>query len=372
MHLAVNALAAMEGGSATYAASLLDGFSRRTDHRFTVFLPPTWDAAPYRAPHVSIVQPKVCRTLAGRLLYEHFYLSEEARLGGAEMLYCMSDVVSLRCQMPCVVAARDETIYNARPHGISLRGRLRLLALRRLGERSLREAAGLVCETKAFLAALADLGLPIPKQRAVVHHGIPQFACDSPNKSWKDSSYVLYVGGVYVHKNLYTLLEAYAFLIRRFRLPHDLVMVGKVFHRGYFRRLQRLVRSHGLSGRVHFAGKCLPSSVREWYRNAGLMVLPSLQESFGYPILEAMAQNLPMVLSDIPVFQEVAGDAALYVEPRDAEGMAKAIHRVLFDEPLRERLRQARQERIKDFSVDTEIARLLDAFTTWSRARDGR
>jgi glycosyltransferase involved in cell wall biosynthesis len=109
----------------------------------------------------------------------------------------------------------------------------------------------------------------------------------------------------------------------------------------------------------------------EWYRNARLVVLPSLQESFGYPILEAMAQNLPMVLSDISVFQEVAGNAALYVEPRDAEGMAKAIHRVLCEEKLRERLRHLMRERANEFSVDAEIAQLLDVFKKWSGGFDG-
>jgi glycosyltransferase involved in cell wall biosynthesis len=80
------------------------------------------------------------------------------------------------------------------------------------------------------------------------------------------------------------------------------------------------------------------------------LAYPSLYEGFGLPVLEAMACGTPVVTADVASLPEVAGEAALLVDPLDTSGLANALHRALTDETVRRRLRQAGLERAKVFS----------------------
>lgn len=132
-------------------------------------------------------------------------------------------------------------------------------------------------------------------------------------------SYLLTVGSVDPRKNLRLLAEAYGNLPRALRADHPLVVVGG---------------SGASFGRHHIEwpeGAVLPGylSDRELgrlYRGAAAVVVPSLDEGFGLPLLEAAAARVPVVLSDIPVFRWVYGDGATYVDPHDADDLTAALH----------------------------------------------
>ncbi len=105
----------------------------------------------------------------------------------------------------------------------------------------------------------------------------------------------------------------------------------------------------------------LPDGDRDaLFASARCLVLPSVYEGFGLPLLEAMARGLPCISSTAPAFEEVAGDAALHVAPGDAEGWATAIEKVLTDEGLAGRLEEAGRQRARRYSRD-ETARAFEA-----------
>ncbi len=161
---------------------------------------------------------------------------------------------------------------------------------------------------------------------------------------------LLHVGHGSPRKNLLGLLQAVALVRGAGAEDVDLVQVGAA--PGDAERA--LVAQLGLEGAVHWLRTVPAEDLPALYNLADCFVFPSLYEGFGLPVLEAMACGTPVVCSNLASLPEVAGDAALLVDPREPAALARAILDVLEDETLRRRLREAGLRRATAF--------------TWSRA----
>src|SRR5204862_6044922 len=104
--------------------------------------------------------------------------------------------------------------------------------------------------------------------------------------------------------------------------------------------LRRAVHTHQLHQYARFLGYLPEATLAVMYRLAGVFVFPSLYEGFGLPPLEAMASGTPVVTSNVSSLPEVAGDAAVLVDPYDPTAIADGIYRVLTDEQLRREMRR--------------------------------
>jgi glycosyltransferase involved in cell wall biosynthesis len=170
--------------------------------------------------------------------------------------------------------------------------------------------------------------------RAVAaRHGLPE-------------RYLLFVGGLNPLKNFSNLLRAFARL--RDAVPHQLVAVG--FRRWRYEDDVALVDRLGLRGRVHFTGFVPDEDLPAIYSLADLLTFPSLYEGFGIPVLEAIGCGCPVLTSRTGCSPEVAGGAALLVDPGDPVAIADGILRLLRQPALRERLRERGLDRARHFS----------------------
>ena len=168
--------------------------------------------------------------------------------------------------------------------------------------------------------------------------------------------FVFYAGNVKPHKNLERLIEAFD-LVRKRGLDHlKLVVIGDEISK--YTALRRAVHQHQLHKYVRFLGYMPEETLAVMYRLAGVFVFPSLYEGFGLPPLEAMASGTPVVTSNVSSLPEVAGDAAVLVDPYDAHCIADGIHRVLTDETLRRDLRKKGVARAGQFSWEASVRRV--------------
>ena len=158
--------------------------------------------------------------------------------------------------------------------------------------------------------------------------------------------FILFVGGADPRKNHQTLLKAYARRLVQLK-AYSLVLVGDSVHR--FGNFMDTIRAYGLDGRAVCAGRLSVADLRVLYSHADLFVFPSVYEGFGMPVLEAMACGAPVITSNTTALPEVAGEAAMLVNPEDAEALAEAILQVLEDAALREKMRAKGFERVKQF-----------------------
>ena len=173
-------------------------------------------------------------------------------------------------------------------------------------------------------------------------------------------AFVLYAGNVKPHKNLERLIEAFD-LVRTRGLDHlKLVLIGDEISK--YAALRRAVHQHQLHKHVRFLGYLPEETLAVMYRLAGVFVFPSLYEGFGLPPLEAMASGTPVVTSNVSSLPEVAGNAALLVDPYDPEAIADGIYRVLTDDALRHELRQKGVARARQFSWETSVGRVREIY----------
>jgi glycosyltransferase involved in cell wall biosynthesis len=172
--------------------------------------------------------------------------------------------------------------------------------------------------------------------------------------------FVLYAGTVKPHKNVERLIEAF-YLVRKQGMDHlKLVLIGDEISK--YAALRRAVHSHQLHKYVRFLGYLPEHTLAVMYRLAGVFVFPSLYEGFGLPPLEAMASGTPVVTSNISSLPEVAGDAAVLVDPYDPQSIARGIERVLGDATLRQELRVKGLARAKQFSWETSVGRVREIY----------
>jgi glycosyltransferase involved in cell wall biosynthesis len=170
------------------------------------------------------------------------------------------------------------------------------------------------------------------------------------------SEFVLYAGNVKPHKNLERLIEAF-YLVRKRGLDHlKLVLIGDDISK--YTALRRAVHQYQLHKYVRFLGYLPEETLAVMYRLAAVFVFPSLYEGFGLPPLEAMASGTPVVTSNVSSLPEVAGDAAVLVDPYDPGAIADGMYRVLTDEKLRRDLRHKGVARAGQFSWEQSVRRV--------------
>ncbi len=168
-----------------------------------------------------------------------------------------------------------------------------------------------------------------PERIALVEPGAPPWP---PRASGPLNGYILFIGTLEPRKNVGMLLDAFERLVAR--TSASLVLAGKATPSAtaWIERINR----PPLAGRVRHLGYVKPGDRRTLYEGAGVVVLPSLDEGFGLPLLEAMTLGVPVVASNRGSLPEVVGDAGPLVDPTNPQELADAIERVLLDEAFAE------------------------------------
>jgi glycosyltransferase involved in cell wall biosynthesis len=208
-----------------------------------------------------------------------------------------------------------------------------------------------------------------PEKIVVVYNGIDErfWIQPSPEEIARvrerfqlDHGFVLYAGTIKPHKNLVRLIEAFAALRKGEFEELKLLIIGDEISK--LPALRRAVHSHKLHKHVRFLGFLPDETLAALYRLAAVFVFPSLYEGFGLPPLEAMASGTPVVTSNVSSLPEVAGDAAILVDPYDVSSIVEGVRRVLTDPRVADELRQKGLTRARDFSWERSVARTHDIY----------
>jgi glycosyltransferase involved in cell wall biosynthesis len=181
--------------------------------------------------------------------------------------------------------------------------------------------------------------------------------------------FVLFVSSLWPYKNCDGLLRAWA-LARKELKDRQLAIVGSGRDPEYLASLHSLAAELGISGDVVFVGGVRLEETVDFYRAADAFVYPSLNETFGLPLLEAMACGCPVVTSDTSAMPETAGGAAVLADPEEPASVARAI--VEAAGPQRDRLREAGLRRASQFTWAATGAATLDVYREVAERRRER
>jgi glycosyltransferase involved in cell wall biosynthesis len=208
-----------------------------------------------------------------------------------------------------------------------------------------------------------------PEKISVVYNGIDERFWIEPSaeeiarvreRFQLDHGFVLYAGTIKPHKNLVRLIEAFAALRKGEFEELKLLIIGDEISK--LPALRRAVHSHKLHKHVRFLGFLPDETLAALYRLAAVFVFPSLYEGFGLPPLEAMASGTPVVTSNVSSLPEVAGDAAVLVDPYEVGSIVDGMRRVLTDQALAAELRTKGLMRARDFSWERSVARTHEIY----------
>jgi glycosyltransferase involved in cell wall biosynthesis len=368
----IDASMATTGGGVTYLVNLLPRLAALApERRFRVVLRSPRVELPERANLEVVRLPE--RGALSRLAATQTRLRGLARRWRADLYFATGELVPLAPPCPAIVSFRNPNVFTALdqdwyPYQVWRLGALRRLA--RLGAQSSRRVLFVSHDSARWIGD--SLRLPEAK-RAVVHHGVDPERFRGAGPPPLARPYVLSLSSIYRYKNFLRLIEAWARLARvRPDLP-DLAIVGDDQDPDYTLRMRRAREECGaLAERVHLVGAVPYAEVPRWYAGASLFVFPSYLETFGHPLLEAMAAGVPVVAGDIAVSREVAGEAASYADPHDAEALAAAMAALLDDAGLRRELVRRGHERVQAFSWDRAARGHLDLFDAAVAAERGQ
>lgn len=274
------------------------------------------------------------------------------------------------CPAPAVVTIHDIT-FDLHPEWFTRRARLSFSGFAAASARKARHV--LTVSERSRSDIIERYGLPQDRVTSALLAPDPQFIADavgavgSAAPASAGSPRILHVGSITPRRNIERLLEAFAQV--RARVDAHLVLAGRVEPPS--RPVQPLIERLGLTDRVKVCGYVGGAELVELYRGASALVCPSLYEGFGLPVAEAMACGVPAVVSRTSCFPEVAGSAALFVDPEDTGSIVRGLLAVLTDEPLRERLIAAGRERARELSWERTAEKTLAVYEAAIGSRAG-
>lgn len=243
--------------------------------------------------------------------------------------------------------------------------RTRLRLLMSLG---LRNARMIVCPTEDSRQTTSKyFGVSLDRM-AVVHHGIDTRFQPLPAATSREAvrerygiraPYLLYVGKLQQRKNIVRMLQALHRV--RDKAPElTLVLCGRRFGETDF--LDETIARLNLRDKVIELGYVSNEDVPVLYSGALMVLYPTLLEGFGFPVLEAMACGTPVITSNVSCLPEIAGDAAILVDPENVDGIATAIERVHRSEDLRRELSVKGVHRAQSFTWERAAERTVEVY----------
>lgn len=384
MRIVIDATAAVSGGK-VYLDQLLAQFSRLPlDHEFIIFHAGDFGARPFdeqsngrfqfhRAalpPSKShlwvgasvlktlwrlIVLPLHLRRLKPDLFFSNAGFGPGWKAGGTR------SVLALHNSMPLcdeLIAAETSTLRQ-----------WRLLALRKLMRRALRQSDGSIVFSENAKRLVVNCLGGLRREPFVVHHGIDWGARERALVARGDGlkrfgivePYLLYVSQFHRYKNVLPLLKAFAAL--REKHPRlSLALVGDAADKAYWREIEVEIDRLRLRDHVIHIPACPRDQLLAIYGHALAFAHPSLAETCSFPLLEAMAMGLPIAAARVSALPEIAGDAAIYFDPREPSEIAEALDRLVWDGSLRDELRRKAIRRAERFSWEETARKTLEVF----------
>lgn len=235
--------------------------------------------------------------------------------------------------------------------------------------RSVIRADHILADSSATKSDLVDLYGVLPEKVSVLLSGVSESFVQVRDKvvlmamrkkyALGEWPYLFTIGTVQPRKNYVRLIQALALLRARGFDLHLVIAGGK----GWLDDpIYMAVREQKMQDYVHFIGFADEADLPALYSAAACFVFPSLYEGFGLPVLEAMRCGIPVVTSNVSSLPEVAGDAALTIDPYDVEAIASAIEQVLMSPSLCETLVTRGYVRAQQFTWETSARHLIDIY----------
>lgn len=348
------------------ALETIRALANQPDHEYVVFVKP--DVARYSLPHAPNMT--IVELPGGPYpVWEQYALPNAIRQYGLDLLHCTANTAPLRSAVPMVVTLHDIIFLENRITGGTWYQRLGNLYRRWNVPRVMADCARIVTVSDYERQRIIEHLRIAPERVVTVHNAVsPQFQVVNEPAALAQvrvqyrlpESFIFFLGNTDPKKNVRNVLRSLLLLKQRGQLPLPLVMSN--VSESYVNGLLTELGAAALADDIVLSGYVPNTTLPLLYNAATVFLCPSLRESFGLPILEAMACGTPVLTASTSAMPEVAGDAALLADPASVDDMASQLHRLLTQPGLRADLRQRGLERAKLFSWQNTAQQLLSVY----------
>ena len=322
---------------------------------------------------LSTIPHRMIHTIrkAPYFIWEQYFLPKACNALKADILHCTANTAPLTGKMPLILTLHD--IIFLEQSNLQVKASL----YQRLGNlyrsaivANIAKKAVRIITVSEFQKKLILEKLHIPSEKIkVIYNGADERffkkcthlqIANTLEKFMLKRGYIFFMANTDGRKNTLGALKAYAHLLSHNPLAPRLLMKGlkadQLDHILKQAKLEQLQEHIDLIGYVDYED--LPAI----YQGASMLWFPSFSEGFGLPIVEAMASGIPVITSSVSCMPEIAGDAALFIDPQNPKSLAFAAHLVLSDTKLAEKLAANGKKRAASFTWDTAIKRTVDVY----------
>lgn len=350
-------------GVSVYTLNLLRYFSKlaNPDLRFKIFLrEKAKNFLPNQNPNFEYI------IVPGAFLWSQIFLPLKLRFDKpADVFFAPAHYSPSYCPSPLVVTIHDLS-YFYYPDQFRKRD---LLKLENWTKTSLKKASKIIAVSKTTKKDIVKFYQVAEDKIEVIYNGYEKLLSKTsgvlqsqtlsltPEVKLRNRNYILYVGTLQPRKNISTLISAFD-LFQKQNLDFKLVICGRKgwLYDSIFNQVEELQ----LKDKVIFTGFVSDQELTDLYQKAFCLVLPSLYEGFGLPILEAMANHCPVISSFAASLPEIGGEACLYFDPNDKNQLLEKLNELKFNNKLRQELIKKGLTRIKSFSWQKCAERTLE------------
>jgi len=314
------------------------------------------------------------RPLVKLIPVKHYSLAEQLKLpqvfmaAKLDLLHVPHFNVPIFYHGKLVVTIHDLLWHEQKGTGVTTLPKwqywLKYLGYRLVASQAIYKANKIIVPSETIKQTLSRYYPQAQKKVVVIKEGIDRKFQKLKTKNQKTITYtlhptpytLLYVGSLYPHKNLELVFQALK------QLPE--VKLNIVSARSAFRdKLEHQTQASNLKHQISFLGYILDKELIKLYHSSLALVQPSLSEGFGLTGVEAMAAGCPVLASDIPVFKEIYGQAAIYFDPKSTESLIKAIEQLRQLSNLeRNKLIKKGREQTKQYSWDEMVKETIKVY----------
>jgi glycosyltransferase involved in cell wall biosynthesis len=391
LRVLLNAVSAKMGGAANYLRNIASELENLAPDDEFICVVPEDQASALRglARNLQVIGTPVSNdSYLRRIWFDQVTLRRMLRKEKIDVLYSTANLGMLACPSRQVLLVRNMLYFSPAYERLlvsaGLKARLENALRRWLVCRSAKSADTVLTPSRTMLDALLEY-CPAARAKTVVNpYGVrspaPRSAAIKPCRERGSAVTLLYTSLYAEHKNLGTLLKALQELVKigveyRLMTPADPDSQGRG-RTATWRRDSQTARDPELRRHLEFTGVLDAEAIGRLYTLADVFVYPSVIESFGHPLLEAMAAGLPVVAADAPINRELCADSAVYFSPYDAADCARQIRRVIDEPCLANELVRRGVERSQGFQWREHGAHLIAALanrdSSGSRSEAGR
>lgn len=385
LKVVINAVSAKSGGAATYVKNLINELNKIKPEIQFIFYIPSAISQDLDMSNENIKIVSVNENLdspLNRFLWDQIFLRNAIKAEKADILLSSSDFGMLFPPCRQILMIRNPLFFselyfkNILPYK-SIFFKIEFFLKRFLISLSARSSDKIITASKSMLNDVKKY-INIPDDKAVVNpFGVPfeKFNHQKNNdKNIKnDSVNLLYVSEYGDYKNLTTLLKA--FLVLRENQKKKFYLTATLDPSQFpktsvvTRELDRKIADNpSISPYINFTGSVKYEDMKALYEKNDIFVFPSIAESFGHPLVEAMAMGMPIIASDIPVHREICGEAVLYFSPLEHNDLADKITILSNDNILLNQLKKSGEERVRIcFNWEGHVSRLIDIIQQYKK-----